>query len=202
MRHKTVVMILESLDANYRQKMSKKEMALQLRNWSAILKEVPDEQGLKGLQKMLEDPDGFMPTVGKFKSICVGGEGCQSLEDEALVAWDMARKNLDAYSSPVFKDTCIAEAIRKMGGWKKLCSMLETEEPFRKKEFIDLYVIVKRAGHTYPPMLRGKYKDDFKFIGYAPEDDLKQVVVQIERKQNSDARLMQMITKGVASEIH
>lgn len=134
MKKETVTMILESLDANYRQKMSEKEKAINVRTWHTILHDVTDEQGMIGLRKILEDPGEFMPPVGKFKQMCLAGSGCKSLEDEAHQAWALVMQNLNAYASPVFKDTAIPEAIRKMGGWKTLCSMCVF--PLKSQKFL------------------------------------------------------------------
>jgi len=108
------------------------------------------------------------------------------------VAWFLVVTNLDATCSPVFKNSLIAEAIRKMGGWKTICNMLISEEPFRKRDFISFYQIVSRKNKTYSPMLSGMYPD-YKFIGYDKSDNLKNVLLQITQKENSDRKILKMI---------
>jgi len=171
---------------------SDKERLLIITAWEHTLKNVP-ESGIKsGLGKAIDAHDGFMLPPGRFKELCLTADGCQSLEDEAMIAWSLVIRNLDATCSPVFKNSVIAEAIRKMGGWKQLCNMLTSEEPFRKRDFISYYQIISRKNKTYSPMLSGMYPD-YKFIGYDKSDNLENVLLQITQKENSDRKILNMI---------
>lgn len=201
MKKETVIMILESLDANYRQRMSEKEMALNVRNWEAVLSDITDKQGMEGLRKALENPGEFMPPVGKFKQMCIAGDGAENLEDEALKAWGVVIGNLNAYASPVFRDTAIAETIRKMGGWKKLCSMLEEETAFRKRDFVELYPIYRRQKDVYNPMLKGKDSffsggklvNDYKFIGFSSENGKRKALELAKAFEIAESRVAALI---------
>ena len=193
MKHETIVLVLETLMSESSKNFSEKEKALKIRTWMTKLKEIPDVEGLRALYKCLDAENKFMPSVGKFKQMCLSGEGCYNLEDKAHGAWAAVIRHLNAYSSPVFKDTAIAETIRGMGGWKKLCSMLETEQPFRKKDFIDLYLVYSRQEKEFDPCLKGIYGDDFKFIGYEKTDDLVKVMAAIEQKETSSKKLLGML---------
>ena len=201
MKKETVIMILEALDANYRQRMSEKEMALQIRNWHTILNDLTDEQGLIGLRKILESSGEFMPPVGKFKRMCLSDPGCQSLDDDALTAWSLVVQNLNCYTSPIFKDTAISETIRKMGGWERLCGMLIAETPFRQKDFTALYPICRRQKEEFPPMLRGRdalfvngeLVRDYKFIGFSSSDDKGKILASIKSVEANQNKLMMMI---------
>ena len=183
--------ILESLLAEYSKKISVKEKALKIRTWVMMLENITDEQGKAGLMKALENPGEFMPPIGKFKQMCLSGSGCDSLEDQARVAWALVIKNLNSWSSPVFKDSAIAETIRNMGGWASICSMLTEDEPWVKKDFIGIYLIMKRVDKKFPPMLRGN--GEYKFIGYDSEGDKKAALLQIEQKENTDKKFLTML---------
>lgn len=185
------------------------EKALKIRTWTTKLRDVTDEQGMAALDKILDTEMEIMPSVGKFKQMCLTGAGCQSLEDEALQAWALVTKNLNSSISPVFKDSAIAEAIRKMGGWKRLCGMAvfppeKSEEPFRKKDFVDLYTMMRRKKEGFNPMLKGvneffidgEFRPQYRFIGYDPDADKKAVLAQIEQKENADKRILAMLIKG------
>ena len=72
-----------------------------------------------------------------------------------------------------FKDQVTAETLRRMGGWKKFCSMLISEEPFIKKEFIENYKMIKKSGKKdFDQCLIGRYGyDNIKFVGYDEDKD-------------------------------
>jgi hypothetical protein len=210
MNSKAIIQILDHLGSEYSKKWSEDEKDTKIKTWSTILNDVTDEQGMVGLRKALESPSEFMPSVGKFKQMCLSGSGCQSLEDEALQAWAIVIKNLNSSISPVFKDSAIAEAIRKMGGWKRLCGMTifppeKSEEPFRKKDFVDLYAVARRKKEEFNPMLKGlneffidgEFRPQYRFIGYDPGADKKAVLAQIEQKENTDKKMLAMIMEGV-----
>ena len=197
MNQKQVVFILQALMSEYSVRFTEAEKTIKVRTWGIMLENVTDEQGKNGLMKALDNPGDFMPPIGKFKQMCLSGDGCNSLEDEARMAWALVINNLNAYSSPVFKDSAIAEAIRNLGGWKRLCGMLEEEMPFRKKDFIDLYLVMKRQNRDFPNMLTGIYCDDYKFIGYDKKDDISKVKLQIENKKNADKKCFAMLMQSV-----
>lgn len=183
---------LEEILANCSER-PKNENAL-LRAWHRGLHDLSDEQIAYGLQRILERPSGFKPTVGEFRQFASSHPGCSSIEDEAKEAWSLVMKNLDYYSSPVFKNTAISEAIRKMGGWQKLCSMQTNEIPFRMQDFIALYGVYKRRGDQYQPELLGwGEKKDYKLIGFAAEEEKTQVLKQIESGQSAERKMLEML---------
>lgn len=182
MNKETIIIILDSLASEYSKNFSEKEITLKARNWMMIIGDLTDEQAMSGLKKALLNPGEFMPSVGKFREYCLSGKGSESLENEALEAWSVALKTVSRVgysSSPVFKDSSIAEAIRKMGGWKQLCGMMIDEQPFRKREFVDYYMVAQRQDKEFMPMLRGSYTD-YKLIGYPEDENTAKLINAIE----------------------
>jgi hypothetical protein len=195
MTDEKVIMILESLLAECSTRFTNEEKALKIRNWTVKLSDLTDEQGMEGLNKALDGKMEFMPSVGTFREMCLTETGSTSIEQDATIAWSSVMSGLNSYTSPVFKDSCIAEAIRKMGGWKQLCLMLETEEPFKRKDFIELYTIMRRRKEEYSPMLTGTFEGSYSFIGFDENDDIDQIMKQVENKQNFDRKLLNMISE-------
>ena len=197
MDNKAVLQILDHLGSEYSKKWTPEEKKQKIKTWTMILKDVTEAQGWHGLEKALKSPGEFMPSVGKFREMCLSGKGTASIEMDAHEAWGVVMKHLNAYVSPIFKDGAIAETIRKMGGWKRLCGMLTTEEPFRKKDFIDLYQIARRKEEKFFPMLRGIYEDDFKFIGFASREEEQKALEWAQRRIEQDNGILKMLMEGV-----
>jgi len=199
MNKETVLTLIEALASEYSKNFSEKEITIKARNWLMILEDLTDDQIRIGLKKAMLSPGEFMPTVGKFREYCLAGLGSQNLEDEAREAWALVLKIIQKRGgdySPIFKDSAIAEAIRKMGGWKQLCKMETEEETWRKKEFIEYYLIARRQKKEFLPMLRGAYKD-YVYVGYDKTDNLEKLVKAIESREIEDKQILQRIYKGV-----
>ena len=202
MTPKTVSKILDHIGCEYSKKWSEQEKALKIETWSMMLEEVTDEQGKIGLKKALEDPGDFMPSVGKFKQMCLSGKGASNLEDEARKAWGLIIDNLNPTVSPIFKDTAISETVRKMGGWKRLCDMQTDEMPFRRKEFVELYPIYRRQKQVFNPMLKGndalfengKLINDYRFIGFSSEEGRLKALEMIETAKTAESMAMKMLS--------
>ena len=190
----SIIDAVEILCSDCAQKISNDRIKKKVKAWHLGLSNLSDEQIIYGLKKALSNNDGFLISCGQFKELCITPEGASSTEDQAITAWDKAYQNLNSYISPVFKDSAISEAIRKMGGWKHLCAMETKELPFRRKEFCDLYVIMKRRNKKYQPLLSGREKDN-KFIGFTPGDDLDQVLIDVENFKSSESKMLEMIKK-------
>jgi len=63
-------------------------------------------------------------------------------EDKALLAWtkvDKAVRHVGPYRSVSFRDPVIAQVIRDMGGWIRLCECTEDEWPFVRNDFVKRY---------------------------------------------------------------
>ena len=195
MKKETVITIVESLAAESPRRFSEKEIALKIRNWMTKLADLTDKQGVYGLEKALDIEGGFMPSIGDFKRMCLAGDGCNSLEDEARVAWALVIFNLNHSISPVFKDSAIAETIRKIGGWKKLCGMLSEEEPFRRRDFLELYPVYRRKKEQYFPQLTGTFPEQ-KFIGFKSQVEIEEIKPQIESAKKDESKLLAIMARA------
>jgi hypothetical protein len=201
MKPNTIDFIVETLTSEVSKNFTDKEIAIKVRTWNLKLKDIADADGLRALDELTEKKLEFMPSVGEFKQMCLSGPGCGSLEDSALEAWALVKKHLNAYIYPIFSDTAIAETIRKMGGWAQLCRMLEDEEPFRKKDFVQLYEINSRKKEDFPPMLsgqgktmiKGKLRPDFKFIGFQSKEAKMAAWEIVKQIKQSDNKLLAML---------
>lgn len=194
MEKETVVMILESLMSECSRRFSDNEKALKIRNWTVKLSDISEEQGMKGLDKALDMDMDFMLSIGKFKELCLTEYGCESTEDEANEAWSMLIDNLNYYANPIFKNGIISECIRKMGGWKQLCSMLEKDIPFRKKDFIALYSVYKKRGDEYRQDLIGAGNAENRvMIGFDRNDQVVPILEQIELGQSVESKVLGML---------
>lgn len=212
MKPKAILTILESLMAETTRRFSEKEKALKARTWISKLADITKEQGKAGLDKALEDDMEFMPSVGKFKQMCLSGTGCANLEDQAAEAWAVVKKSLNSRASLLFKDTAIAEAVRKMGGRERIDNMIifppeKSEEAFRRNEFIDIYTITKRQKTEFPPMLKGggfsvngKHEDQYKFIGSFSKEEKREVVKKIKQQKENEQGVLVMLRRQALTE--
>ncbi len=189
--------IVDSIIVSSPRKYSDEEKAQITENWLRALSDLSKEQLDIGWDKALKQPPEFgVAHPGWFLELCLSGDGAKSFEDDANEIWEMIVLNLDGYSSPVFKDPVIAESIRNMGGWKHLCMMEIKEIPFRKKEFVKNYAVLKRSNGKFDPVLIGAFKKDVKFIGDFKEEEKEQILIGMEKKDESDNKIMAMITDG------
>lgn len=193
MEKKVVVEILEILGSEYSKKWSAEEKQTKIKTWTMMLEDMTSEQGYSGLRKALNNPCDFMPSVGKFKEMCRSGPGKENFEDEAKAAWAVVIDNITTGSSPVFKDTCVAEAIRKMGGWLSLAGGLISDHPFRRRDFIDFYIIAKRSGESFYPALIGHFPE-LKFIGCKNEAEIKEVIKVMQNTRPVHKNLLTQTT--------
>lgn len=193
MKEENVIMVVEALMSESSRKFSDKEKSMKVNTWMMALDDISDEQGMVGFNKAIKTPNEFMISSGKFRELCLSPEGSESIEDEANEAWALVMKNLNAYMSPIFNNSSISEAIRKMGGWVRLCEMLTKEEPFKKKEFIEMYKIQRRKGIEFTNALSGIHKGLFSMIGYAENTNFHNVLAIAEGKTVETAKILKMI---------
>jgi hypothetical protein len=58
-----------------------------------------------------------------------------------------------------------------MGGWERVCSFLIEEEPFKRKEFIEVYEVISKSQRDCPQKLIGTHErnngtpNEIKMIG-------------------------------------
>lgn len=132
---------IDLIASNVAQKFNDSDKDNKIEAWHLGLKQVSDDQIDIGLEKTLETNEKFFPTCGQFRELCLS-QG--NIEQEALSAfnlvWNMNRSTI----SPYFKDVCIAETIRNLGGLTAV-SMWETKDRnWKEKEFIETYKINRK----------------------------------------------------------
>lgn len=83
---------------------------------------------------------------------------------EAHRAWETVLdkiKSVGSYETVVFENHMIHAVIRDMGGWARLCSLIEATHPYWQSEFIKRYIDYKRCpALCYPPFLKGRFRSD------------------------------------------
>lgn len=84
------------------------------------------------------DQDGmYVPTSAHLMKYLKGDS-----ESRALSAWTLVQRAIESigqYDSVVFEHPAIMASIVDMGGWLELCKMTESEQPFKKNEFVKRY---------------------------------------------------------------
>lgn len=179
----SIIDVLDCLYASKSMKPSEADKKLNLKAWHFALEEIDDELIYNGFRKAVKI-SGYMIDSGGFRNLCMSSGDLTSIEDEAILAWAEAFENLNYYSSPVFKNSVIAETIRQMGGWKSFCSMLESEKAFRKKEFTGIYSTMKKLNQTYQHQLHGEF-ETVKFIGFSSREEEKELLGSIKLEEET-----------------
>lgn len=138
--------------------------AFQNRNLNAkvyfeSLKDLTDDQFLNAIVKIVQTTSKLYPDDNLISIIRETVYG--PIEDKAVLAWTEARQaiiSIGMYQSVSFADPIINGVIEAMGGWEKFCSMLIEEEPFRQKDFVNLYEALSRSGRVCPVKLIGYHE--------------------------------------------
>jgi hypothetical protein len=123
----------------------------------------------QAFDRHVKNPDSgqFMPKPADLIRM-LGG----TTADSAMAAWtkvERAIRRVGGGNDVVFDDPVIHRAIEDMGGWMKLCAVLEEELPFRAKEFQNYYrgYVARREQPEYPRVLVGMYSTYNSARGYA-----------------------------------
>ena len=127
--------------------------------FAEALKDLNDEQFQFAVLEIVQKTTKLYPDDNLIAMIREKVMG--STEDKALIAWTQARGAILShgyYESVAFEDRVINGVIEGMGGWEKFSSMLLEEEPFRQKEFIQLYEAISRSGRACPERLVGNFE--------------------------------------------
>jgi hypothetical protein len=140
--------------------------------WREGLSDLSDDQINYGVSKVIRECKSGFLTISEFREFASTLPGTGGFESEAEEAWSLVMRYLSRYSSPVFKNSVISETIRGLGGWNYFANMTEKEKPFRRQDFISLYLVYRKRGGEYDPRLSGMPIDepDYRFIGYTPEE--------------------------------
>ena len=181
---KSIVKTLDLLIAESSKNISEDSKKDKLEAWHIGLDDISDELIFEGMKKALKMTTGYTMSCGEFRELCLVDGDNMSLEMSAYSAWGVAYSNMNRNESPFFKDPVIAETLRMMDGWKKFCSMLISEEPFIKKEFVAIYSELKKTGkNNFDQYLTGNYGSDYiHFIGYGDTEEEKLLIEQTTKE--------------------
>lgn len=125
--------------------------------WQALRAyDFADIQRAAGAHALDPDAGQYMPKPADFVRHIDGSKASQ-----ASVAWAKvvdAIRSQGSYKSVCFDDPMIHAAIQDMGGWIKVCAVLEKDLPFEERRFATSYNGYKLRGVSkgdYPPYLIG-----------------------------------------------
>jgi hypothetical protein len=104
--------------------------------WDDELKNYSDEEISLALKKCINENE-MPPTLPKFLSLMKKDKKLKA--QEAWMQVYEAIKCIGSYDNPNFEDENILPVIHLMGGWQRICKVLESEIVFRKREFLDIY---------------------------------------------------------------
>jgi len=189
---KSIIKTIQLLAADCNQEI--KDIENLVEAWHISLRDISDDEIWQGLKKALDRKNKFLIGSGEFKELCLTGLCHSGIESEAREAWNLVRKNLNYYAYPVFKNAVISEVIRNMGGWKKICSMLVSEEPFREKDFINHYNTYKNKSADYQKnVIRFQSWQKLKFIGFNEIDNMQDVIDCIKKSAQIENEFFKML---------
>lgn len=157
------------------------------------LKDLSDEDFERAVLSVVQDHKELYPDSNLVAIIREYAEG--KLDDHAILAWDTALKTAgkyDYYFTVSFEDKIINGVILAMGSWEKFSSMLISEQPFFRKEFLAIYEAYARSGRVCPEKLSG----NFERINMASE---KVILIEADYLKKNLKRIGQ--DKVVTSEI-
>ncbi|HPI98138.1 MAG TPA: DUF6475 domain-containing protein [Synergistales bacterium] len=180
--------------------------------WTATCKalkgDVPDSDALSLIFASLSDitmqdieqalsyrlkTSDFTPTV-RFVREFING----SFEDRAIMAWNKVMKayrKIGNSRNVDFSDPCIHYAIESMGGWHKWGVWDSGQEQWKKKEFVQLYILAlehgKRFGLESPRVLMGHYYlCNLQVIKYMGPEELEYTKAIIQIHGNGDTKVI------------
>jgi len=90
-------------------------------------------------------------------------------DDVAMIAWLKVRgaiENIGYTETVEFDDPLISHCIFQMGGWQKICEVLNKDLPFMEKEFIELYRLYSKRGIVKPVKLTGYFEQTNRANGF------------------------------------
>lgn len=147
--------MLEALAALYTRELSAGVLALY---WNAL--QAYDLGSVRAaFDRHVKNPDTgqFFPKPADVVRMLEG-----TTVDAAAHAWakvERAMRSVGGHVDVVFDDATIHRVVEDMGGWPKLCMTLETDLPFRAKDFQTLYrsYALRREIPSHPPLLIGRF---------------------------------------------
>lgn len=147
--------LLTSIAEYYRQPVHDDVSALY---WH-VLKDLPMEALKQAFISHLQDPTSgkWMPKAADILKQLQG-----KVSQRARLAWEKveaAISRIGRYNDVAFDDPIIHVALKKMGGWSRLCDSLRDELPIYRKQFEQLYLEAHQdnlSPNDYPRYLPGE----------------------------------------------
>lgn len=130
-----------------------------------IFKDYPIEQFKKAIGEVIKSHK--YANLPKPAEILEYLEGTK--EDIALIAWLKVRGAIESvgYTETVeFDDPVISHCIFQMGGWQKVCEVLNKDLPFMEKDFMELYRLYVKREITKPIKLIGYFEQTNRANGF------------------------------------
>lgn len=125
-----------------------------------VLRDLTDDQFIGAVKTICNEHQTMFPDDNLMAIIRARASGTQ--KDIGLIAWGLVRQAISrhgAYSTVTFEIEGVNRAINMMGGWIKLCAMTIEEEPFRRKDFLELHEIACRNDDGRTEKLVGLFGD-------------------------------------------
>ena len=136
--------------------------------WYNSIREYGFEAVNNAFAKHIKNPDNgqFMPKPADIIRIIEG-----SNKDKAFAAWTTVEKAIGmvgGYESVIFDDPIIHRVIQDMGGWVRICQILEKDISFTSNEFKNRYNAFwsKREIPEYSSKLIGIIEGENRSAGY------------------------------------
>ena len=171
-----------------------------VKHWTKALEGYSDDQINYGYQQLTETKDGtWQPNIAQFLAAMTTLPGCTSVDQEAQEYWrkieDLTRLR-GAYTSLYLQNPVVAEAVRRLGGWIRLCqNHTPDQSTWIGKEFVQFYCTFKARDEDYDPflpgildsdnepyLLAGNHKRHFEWIGEFTDDDKLKLTSQLNQE--------------------
>lgn len=197
----TVVKVLNVIESTY-PNWKKDERTVMV--WHIALETVEDKAIMQAIPLFLRNHrSGFAPTPGEFLEYCEDGNSA----DRAWYELTDAIRRHGYTSSPTFlHDPKIAEAVRRLGGWVRLCRSTQQELSFVHRDFKAIYEGL--YGDDYNPTLDGhgsalrvEYNPKRPALPPSPTQALPQPDPIKERPKEDSKRVFQALLKKMREEV-
>lgn len=134
------------------------------KTWYQALATLDDKSYEKAISRAVQECE-FFPTIAKLRKLAEGDR-----KNKALEAWNdlkMRIQKVGYYGSPQFPDPVTSHVVRVMGGWMEVCDWYLDDYPWKKKEFVEQY-----------ELLREKVVKEVPAIGFVEKTNRKKGFIQ------------------------
>ena len=172
--------------------------------WHIALEQTSDQAIMKAIPLFLRGhKSGFAPTPAEFLEYCEDG----SSADRAWYELLDAVSRYGYVTSPTFShDPKIAESVRRLGGWVRLCRSTQNELSFVHRDFKAIYEGL--YGDDYNPTLDGhgsarqvEYRPKHQALPPSPTKTLPQPDPIKERPVEDSRRVLMDLVKKMRTEV-